>query len=573
MPKARRTSRPPARTLAAYRRKRDLAQSGEPAGASRRKPAASPTFVIQKHDATSLHYDFRLEAGGVLKSWAVPKGLPAKAGAKALAIEVEDHPLDYGGFEGTIPEGNYGAGTVMLWDRGVYALEDGDFAQAYRRGRLHLALAGEKLRGEWTLVRMRPREREKKTGWLVIKNRTTSRIARPAQARPVPRDRSVLTGRTMSEITTGKKATRREPAPPKRAKKKAKAEEEPARAGPPRFVPPMKALGVTAIPPGAWHCEIKFDGYRALAALERGESPRLWSRNELPLTDDYPELVAALRRVRCRDALIDGEIVALDEAGRSHFQLLQQRGGATRPPIFYYAFDLLQLDGRSFLGEPIEVRRAALARLLAKPPDKLRLSAVFDVAPEHLLKEVARLGLEGIVVKSAGSLYEPERRSGSWLKCRISSEQEFVIGGYTAPEGGRSHFGALLLGYHAAGKLLYAGKVGTGFDEASLASLHRLFVRRHRAGCPFSNLPAVNRPRFGRPMNAAAMREVHWLRPDLVCQVRFAEWTQGGQLRHPVFLGLRRDKEASEVVREAGGVASKLKTADGLGRRKRKGLD
>jgi bifunctional non-homologous end joining protein LigD len=542
----------PARALSAYRRKRDLKESGEPAGSSRRKSAAAPVFVIQKHDATRLHYDFRLESDGVLKSWAVPKGLPAKTGEKALAIEVEDHPLDYGGFEGTIPAGNYGAGTVMLWDQGVYALQGGDFARAYRAGRLHVALAGRKLRGEWTLVRMRPRAGEKKTSWLVIKNRTPARFPRAA-GRAVARDKSVLTGRSMAEIAAGRKAPR-----PRRSAARATADEDEeagaAAAGPPRFVPPMKALGVTAIPAGQWHCEIKFDGYRALAMLTRGEPPQLWSRNQLALSADYPEIVAALRKVRCRDALIDGEIVALDPEGRSHFQLLQQRDAGARPPIHYYAFDLLQLDGRSLLAEPIEVRRAALARRLAQPPDKLRLSAVFDVPPAQLLQEAARLGLEGIVAKAAGSIYEPGRRSGAWLKCRISSEQEFVIGGYTPPEGSRSHFGALLIGYHAEGKLLYAGKVGTGFDERRLAELHRLFVRRHRDTCPFANLPAVNRPRFGRPMDAAAMRRAQWLRPDLVCQVRFAEWTQGGQLRHPVFVGLRRDKAASEVVREAPGV-------------------
>ncbi len=548
-----RTSRRSAGKLAAYHRKRDLHQSGEPGGASRRK-ATTPSFVIQKHAATRLHYDFRLEADGVLKSWAVPKGLPTKTGDKALAIEVEDHPLDYGSFEGTIPSGNYGAGTVMLWDRGIYALAGGDFNRAYRSGRLHVALAGEKISGEWTLIRMRPRGEEKKTSWLVIKNKAARKIPKHASSRIVSRDKSVLTGRTMAEITSDKPAT---PRPRKRArktKKKADDEQEPATVGRPGFVQPMKALGVTAIPAGEWHSEIKFDGYRALAVLVRGEPPQLWSRNRLSFADDYPELVAAFRKLRCRDALIDGEIVALDEKGRSHFQLLQQRGGESRPPIYYYAFDLLQLNGRSFLSEPIEARRAALERLLTKPPDKIRLSATFDVSPAQLLKEAGRLGLEGIVAKSAGSLYEPGRRSGAWLKCRISSEQEFVIGGYTPPEGGRHYFGALLIGYYDDGKLLYAGKVGTGFDEKSLGELHRIFQRRRRTKCPFANLPATGRSRFGRPMNAAAMREVHWLRPELVCQVRFAEWTQGGQLRHPVFLGLRKDKPAREVVREAPGV-------------------
>jgi bifunctional non-homologous end joining protein LigD len=314
----------------------------------------------------------------------------------------------------------------------------------------------------------------------------------------------------------------------------------------------MKALGVTAIPAGDWRCEIKFDGYRALAGLQRGEPPRLWSRNEKSLASGYPEIVTALQKLKCRDALIDGEIVALDRNGRSHFQLLQQRETAgARPPLYYYAFDLLQLDGRRLVDEPIEARQAALARLFANAPDRLRLSAVFEVPPADLLREATRLGLEGIVAKKAGSPYEVGRRSGAWLKCRISSEQEFVIGGYTPPEGSRTHFGALLVGYYAAGGLKYAGKVGTGFDRRKLAELHARFVRLRRATCPFADLPATGRSRYGEPMNAAAMRRVHWLRPELVCQVRFSEWTEGGHLRQPVFLGLRKDKSATEVVREA----------------------
>ena len=235
--------------LAAYHRKRDLRRSGEPAGASRRK-AVTPSFVIQKHAATRLHYDFRLEAEGVLKSWAVPKGLPTRIGDKALAIEVEDHPLDYGSFEGTIPPGNYGAGTVMLWDRGVYALAGGDFDEAYRAGRLHVALAGEKISGEWTLVRMRPRDDEKKTSWLVIRNRTAGKIPKRASPQTASRDRSVLTGRTMAEITAGRPPARRPRSRAQSARKEPAEEPEPAPAGRPRFIAPMKAIGVTAVPPG-----------------------------------------------------------------------------------------------------------------------------------------------------------------------------------------------------------------------------------------------------------------------------------------------------------------------------------
>jgi bifunctional non-homologous end joining protein LigD len=323
------------------------------------------------------------------------------------------------------------------------------------------------------------------------------------------------------------------------------------------FVEPMKALGVTSVPPGAWRCEIKYDGYRALAGVARGQAPQLWSRNANSLAGDYPEVVAALARLKCRDALLDGEIVALDEKGRSRFQLLQQRGAAgARPAIAFYLFDILRLDGASLIGEPIERRRAVLERLLPKPAGPLRLSPVFEVEPAALLAEAGRHGLEGIVAKAAGSRYEPGRRSGAWLKCRIASEQEFVIGGYTPPEGGRTHFGALLVGYYDSGQLLYAGKVGTGFSGRILAELAGKLEPLRQDACPFANLPSAKRSRFGAPMNAAALRHIRWVRPVTVCQVRFAEWTDDGRLRHPVYLGLRKDKPATEVVREAPGVGS-----------------
>lgn len=329
----------------------------------------------------------------------------------------------------------------------------------------------------------------------------------------------------------------------------------------------MKALGVTRIPSGDWRLEVKFDGFRALGLVRRGKPPELWSRNERPLTHDYPEVVESLARLPCRDALVDGEIVAIDREGRSRFQLLQQRDASgERPPILYYVFDLLHLDGRSLTGKPIEERRAALERLVRDESGAIRLSPVFQVPPDRLLAEARRKGLEGIVAKAAGSRYEIGRRSGAWLKCRISSEQEFVIGGFTAPRGGRSHFGAVLVGYNREGKLIYAGKVGTGFDQKRLRELHALFVRRRRTRCPFANLPMEGRPRFGEPMNAAAMGRVTWIRPDLVCQVRFSEWTDDGLLRQPVFLGLRSDKPASEVVREAPAVPNSHKGA-GTGRR------
>jgi len=311
----------------------------------------------------------------------------------------------------------------------------------------------------------------------------------------------------------------------------------------------MKALAVSEITGENWLLEIKYDGYRALGICREGGA-ELWSRNEKPLTESYPEVVAALKKLRCKDAVIDGEIVALDAEGRPTFQLLQGRDtGEERPPIFYYAFDLLHLEGRSYLQEPIETRKAALETVLKGAPETIRLSPVFDEKPDVLLEAVRQKGLEGIIGKQRGSLYEPGRRSGVWAKKRISVDQEFVIGGYTPPRGGRTHFGALLVGFYEGDTLMYAGKVGTGFNSKLLASLHQRFKKFQSPACPFGNLP-TKRPRFGLGMTTSAMREVTWLRPELVAQIRFSEWTRDAMLRQPVFLGLREDKRAREVVRE-----------------------
>ena len=317
----------------------------------------------------------------------------------------------------------------------------------------------------------------------------------------------------------------------------------------------MKALSVEAVPAGKWRLEIKLDGYRAIAVVNSGQV-ELWSRNHKPLTADYPEVTEAVSELPCANAVLDGEIVALDETGRSRFQLLQGRDlPGARPPIMYYVFDLLHLDGHSLLSKPIEERQQALERLVANTRSAIRFSPVFEVKPEALMEAARMQGLEGIIAKRPGSLYEPDRRSGTWLKCKVMGEQEFVIGGYTPPRNSRPYFGALLVGYYQKGSLIYAGKVGSGYDHALLKSLYAAFQKRRAMDCPFANLPQARKPRFGAGMTASAMREVTWLQPELVCQVRFAEWTHDGLLRQPVFLGLRHDKSAKDVVREAGPAA------------------
>lgn len=321
----------------------------------------------------------------------------------------------------------------------------------------------------------------------------------------------------------------------------------------------MKALGVSQVPEGTWHCEIKFDGYRAIAVLNP-PALELWSRNHKPLAG-FPEVNAALTRLRCRNAVLDGEIVALDEHGRSRFQLLQGLElGAQRPPVVYYVFDLLFLDGKSLLAEPLEHRRAALEALVGRDGAHLKLSPEFDVAPAALLSEAQRNGLEGIIAKTPGSRYHAGQRPGAWLKCKVFNEQEFVIGGFTPPKNSRAYFGSLVVGYYQGKELHYAGKVGTGFDRALLASLHARLQRLRVASSPFVDLPRSHRSRFGAGMTPAVMKTVTWVRPELVCQVRFAEWTSEGLLRQPVFIGLRTDKPATAVRREAPAPAPKRTT-------------
>lgn len=321
------------------------------------------------------------------------------------------------------------------------------------------------------------------------------------------------------------------------------------------FVEPMKALGRDQVPSGRWHCEIKYDGYRAIAVLNRGKV-ELWSRARKPLNADYPAIVAALKGLKCRTAVLDGEIVALDNQGRSRFQLLQGRNvdAARRPVIAYTVFDIIHYNGNNLTGWPIEDRRKLLAAALNGLEPPVQLSAVFDVEPSDLMSAVRKKGLEGIVAKRIGSVYEPGQRSGAWIKCKCRGEQELVIGGFSRPQRSRKYFGAILVGYFQKEKLIYAGKVGTGFSHSVLQSLHALFLKRTRSTCPFVNLPMTGRRRFGTAMSAAEMEKVTWLRPDLVAQIGFAEWTDDGLLRQPVFFGLRKDKRATAVRREAGPV-------------------
>jgi len=575
--------------LAEYKRKRDFAKTAEPKGGKPPPKAVrgASRFVIQKHDARRLHYDFRLQMEGVLKSWAIPKGLPWKKGEKHLAVEVEDHPIEYETFEGVIPEGNYGGGTVMVWDRGAYYVYGEQPAKSLREGKLHLVLDGKKAKGEWTLVRIRGRDGEKNQ-WLILKT--------GADAKPISKkleDQSVKTGRTMKQIAQDRDAewesNREEKDASATSKFKARiltvikkkenagAKDEnvgPAhrlpntrpggRSGPPtitslsdlsfakaRFIEPMKAR-LAEDPPAAgdWIYELKFDGIR-LIAVKTGKKVSLLSRNKNELAGRFPEIVEAVKNLPARECVIDGEVVALDKEGRSSFQLLQAREMEGREsPVYFYAFDLLQLDGKSLTSLPLEARKSILEQLCADAREPIRYSGNIGGDAKALLDEVKRRGLEGIIGKQRNSIYEQGRRSGAWIKLKCVSEQEFVIGGYTPPQGSRKHFGAILVGYYKDKKLVFAGKVGTGFPAKSLSMLHKKFRTQERSDCPFVDLPSKQNGQWVQGITPSMMRKMHWLNPVFVCEIKFAEWTRDKNLRAPVFLGLREDKKPSDVIRE-----------------------
>ncbi len=572
-------------SLKEYQAKRNFRRTTEPSSSSPKKVAGRQAFVVQKHDATRLHYDFRLEMDGVLKSWAVPKGFPTTHGDRRLAVEVEDHPIDYAQFEGTIPAGNYGAGTVMVWDFGSYEVSGGEPLQSLKNGKLHLTLRGKKLKGEWTLVRMRPREHEDKPQWLLLKSGKDLPAISPRSD-----DQSVLTRRSMDRIASdndaqwqsnrsSQRAAGVSPAERRASARPKRSSSPPERRSPTRrekdntaapsdigktihlnktrlpkrklaFLEPMKAALVETLPKGDhWIYELKFDGIRALA-LKRGKNIELISRNAKDLTAKFPEVAQALRELPCQEAMLDGEIAALDDEGRSSFQLLQARElSGERPPIFYYVFDLLQLDGKDLTGLSLLTRKAMAKMLLERAPDAIRFSDSINAESERILAAMKSRGLEGVIAKQKDSQYEIGRRSGAWVKFKWTTQQEFVIGGYSEPRGARSHFGALVVGHYEKKKLKFAAKVGTGFDQKLLKSLHQKFQKLTRPDCPFVNLPE-KAGRFGRGLTAAEMKRCTWLDPKLVCEIRFAEWTRDDHLRQPAFLGLREDKSPEEVTRE-----------------------
>jgi len=523
-------------TLARYRSMRDFSRTAEPRGKPLPKAEPGFSFVVQKHAARRLHYDFRLELDGVLLSWAVPKGPSLDPSVKRLAMEVEPHPLEYGGFEGTIPQGEYGAGTVMVWDRGTWTPE-GDPRRALEKGHLNFTLHGEKLHGAWHLVRTKRladdgHGNERGKGWLLFKSKDDA--AKAGDGLLEAKSNSVLSGRNLEQIAAGRAPRKQSPSPAPRKRGKRPMSKLPA------TIEPELATLVDAAPTGDdWIHEIKLDGYRILARLER-RNVTLLTRNGKDWSDRMPTLRAALAELDVDGAFIDGELVALNEKGVSDFQALQNSLKDGRDDaLVYYAFDLL-FDGETDLRpRPLLERKSRLRELLDGTSKELsgrvRFSAHVVGQGPQFFENAAKLGLEGTIAKRAQSAYQ-SGRGRDWLKVKAGQRQEFTIVGYTEPAGSRSHFGALLLGTRQNGELTYAGKVGTGFSQASLADLSKRLK------------PLVQpKPSVVNPPKGAEARGVTWVKPTLVAEVGYTELTHEGYVRHPTFQGLRDDKPAREV--------------------------
>jgi bifunctional non-homologous end joining protein LigD len=581
--------------LERYREKRNFRATPEPRGRVARGKAKELSFVIQKHAASHLHYDFRLELNGVLLSWAVPKGPSLDPHDKRLAMHVEDHPLEYGGFEGIIPPHQYGSGTVMVWDRGSWH-PIGDPVAGYQKGHLKFELDGEKLKGGWALIRTHGSKYGGKSGkqaWLLIKE--GDEYAKEGNAARIVDEEpdSVVSGRSLEEIARDKanewhsnrsvaanvrggaladvvSAKSRQPAKPSVGKASRAvgagganggnraAQMSPAsaagakKARMPASLSPTLATLVDSAPTGDdWIHEVKFDGYRMVSRIDHGEV-HVYSRNGKEWTPVLPAVVASLQRLDVDQAWLDGEIAVADARGLTSFQQLQNALSNPRAKnISYFVFDLLYQDGYDLRGVALTERKQLLRALVGKSDAVLRYSVDVQGSGAEFFEQACKLKLEGAVSKRANSVYREGVRTRDWLKVKCGQRQEMVIGGFTDPQGSRSGFGALLLGIYEGGKLRYAGKVGTGFDDKTLTKLRPVLGKLEQKEAPF-----VNPPRGFEAKGA------HWVKPQLVAEIAFTEWSNDGALRHPSFQGLREDKKATDVVREQ---AAPVKGSNGDG--------
>lgn len=534
--------------LSEYNKKRDFNKTAEPKG-KLKKAGKELHFVVQKHDASHLHYDFRLEIDGVLVSWAVPKGPSADPSIKRLAMHVEDHPMDYIDFEGTIPEGQYGGGTVMVWDTGTYLAEGSENAvesekilkKQYSEGNIKVVLKGEKLKGSYHLIHMKGKDKE----WLLMKSRDEFATKKDFD------QHSVLTGRTLNQIENDKKSDTWDSSPKKKITNNTDISDE--KSSTPVFTtddvinakkldsfpydwrPQLATLTDEVFDNDEWIFENKYDGYRSLIEIDEGKV-NLVSRKGISFNKKYRELVEAFAAIN-NDVILDGEIVVEDSKGKSHFQWLQYyQDNPGRGKLKCYIFDILYFNGYDLTKLELLQRKKILKALLPKL-DNIVYSEHTTGKGITALKKAKERGSEGLIAKKASSHYVINKRSPEWLKIKVTNEQEMVIGGFTEPQGTRKGFGALLLGYYDNNKLIYSGKVGTGFNDTLLNELHTKLEKIERKTCPFTEEPEE--------------KTAHWVTPSLVAQIKYSEWTESGSLRHPVFIALRNDKNAREVTREA----------------------
>lgn len=560
-----------ARQLERYREMRDFHVTAEPRGGQRSAPSPQALpFVIQKHAATRLHYDFRLGWQGVLKSWAVTKGPSYYPADKRLAVQVEDHPMEYGGFEGTIPKGQYGGGTVMVWDYGTWK-PIGDVDSGLADGHLKFELDGKKLKGRWALVRMHgPRERADKPNWLLIKDRDEYARGKDTPGITEQAPDSAMTHRSMEQIaanadsvwdsakgfesgagTPSKGVEQKPKAAPTRAAKPSATTASPKelnsapRESYPGFIEPELAQQTAKAPDSSdWIHELKLDGYRIqihIRTAKNGKrSATLYTRKGLDWTDRMPDIARAAALLPVDAAILDGEVVALDKQGIANFADLQAAFQEGREKyLTYFAFDLLHLDGHNLRGLSLIERKQLLTELLAKAgaASPLRLSEHLEARGGEVFRKACALGAEGIVSKLASAAYQ-SGRGRAWLKIKCIQEQEFVIGGFTPPSKGGHGIGALLLGYYRHRKLIYAGRAGTGFTERTQRTLRTQLDKLKQAKIPFADIPRE------------ARRDAYWVKPALVAQVAFSTWTRDNLIRQAAFKGLRDDKPSHEVVRE-----------------------
>jgi bifunctional non-homologous end joining protein LigD len=554
--------------LARYRSMRDFKVTAEPSGEANPTKGAKAElpFVIQKHAATRLHYDFRLGWNGVLKSWAVAKGPSYVTADKRLAVQVEDHPMEYGGFEGIIPKGQYGGGTVMVWDQGTWEPQAGhtDIDEGLRAGSLKFILRGEKLKGKWALIRMGGKAaRESKPNWLLIKEHDDFERHSDDPSITEEATNSAVTGRSLEEIASQEDHVwnSKETASGSQAwhrNEKGAAETKPAAAPDfkrelksvpkeklPEFIHPQLASQGEAPPKEkGWLHELKLDGYRVQARKDGGKV-QLLTRTGLDWTHRMKAVAAAVAKLAADSLIADGEVVVLADDGTTSFADLQAAfQEATKKPLTYFIFDLLHLNGRNLRGLPLIERKALLAELLGSSGDVVRLSEHLETSGEAIFRKACELGAEGIISKRANGKYS-SGRGASWLKLKCIHTQEFVIGGFTLPSNGIHGVGALLLGYYEGQKLKYAGRTGTGFTQKTHKSLRDQLDKLRQSANPFDNPPAE------------ARRGVIPVKPELVAQVNFSTWTADNLVRQASFQGLREDKPAKEVVREAANAAPK----------------